>query len=205
MGQDVKHDPELLSALADGQLRGQEFARTLQWLADSQEARASWHAYHLAGDVLRAPELARTAWRDGDFIARLRVRLQDEGVVRDLDAIPIQASDLTERPGVLSRPGANEEGHGWKLVAGLSSLMVMATIGWQLLAGPSATAPTSSLQASAPSATTDVPAGLRIQDGMVRDPRLDQLLAAHQQFGGTSALQMPSGFLRNATFERPAR
>jgi sigma-E factor negative regulatory protein RseA len=34
---------------------------------------------------------------------------------------------------------------------------------------------------------------------------LDQLLAAHQQFGGTSALQMPAGFVRNATFERPAR
>jgi sigma-E factor negative regulatory protein RseA len=26
-------------------------------------------------------------------------------------------------------------------------------------------------------------------------------LAAHKQVGGNSALQMPSGFLRNATFE----
>jgi sigma-E factor negative regulatory protein RseA len=38
---------------------------------------------------------------------------------------------------------------------------------------------------------------------MLRDPRLDQLLEAHQQAGGAS--QMPSGFLRNATFERPSR
>ena len=36
---------------------------------------------------------------------------------------------------------------------------------------------------------------------MLRDARLDELLAAHKQFGGTSALQMPAGFLRNATFD----
>jgi sigma-E factor negative regulatory protein RseA len=30
-------------------------------------------------------------------------------------------------------------------------------------------------------------------------------MAAHRQFGGTSALQMPTGFLRNATFEESAR
>ena len=40
---------------------------------------------------------------------------------------------------------------------------------------------------------------------MIRDPRLDELLAAHKQFGGTSALQMPAGFLRNATFEGGGR
>ena len=39
---------------------------------------------------------------------------------------------------------------------------------------------------------------------MIRDPRLDELLAA-QQFGKTTALQMPAGFLRNATFEAPKR
>jgi sigma-E factor negative regulatory protein RseA len=45
------------------------------------------------------------------------------------------------------------------------------------------------------------------QDGqvMLRDPRLDQLLAAHRQSGGASALQVPSGFLRSATFEVPGR
>jgi sigma-E factor negative regulatory protein RseA len=36
---------------------------------------------------------------------------------------------------------------------------------------------------------------------MIRDPRLDELLAAHKQAGGATALQMPSGFLRNATFD----
>ncbi len=40
---------------------------------------------------------------------------------------------------------------------------------------------------------------------MIRDPRLDEFLAAHRQLGGASALQMPAGFLRNATFEGPNR
>jgi len=40
---------------------------------------------------------------------------------------------------------------------------------------------------------------------MLRDPRLDALLAAHRQHGGVTALQMPAGFLRNATFDEGAR
>jgi sigma-E factor negative regulatory protein RseA len=40
---------------------------------------------------------------------------------------------------------------------------------------------------------------------MIRDPNLDEFLAAHRQLGGASALQTPAGFLRNATFEGPTR
>jgi len=40
---------------------------------------------------------------------------------------------------------------------------------------------------------------------MLRDAKLDEMMAAHKQLGGTSALQMPSGFLRNATFENQGR
>ena len=38
------------------------------------------------------------------------------------------------------------------------------------------------------------------QGPMVRDTRLEELMAAHKQLGGSS-LQAPSGFLRNAGFE----
>jgi hypothetical protein len=40
---------------------------------------------------------------------------------------------------------------------------------------------------------------------LIRDPRLDKLLAAHRQLGGATALDTSSGFLRNATFEAPSR
>lgn len=36
---------------------------------------------------------------------------------------------------------------------------------------------------------------------MLRDPRLDELMAAHRQYGGAAALQLPADFLRNANFE----
>ena len=47
----------------------------------------------------------------------------------------------------------------------------------------------------------------RAQGGavMIRDPRLDEFLAAHRQLGGVSALQMPAGFVRAATVEAPGR
>jgi len=35
---------------------------------------------------------------------------------------------------------------------------------------------------------------------ILRDPRLDELLAAHRQFGSKASLQMPADFLRNASF-----
>ena len=34
---------------------------------------------------------------------------------------------------------------------------------------------------------------------VLRDPQLEELMAAHRHYGGVSALQMPAGFLRNAT------
>jgi len=40
---------------------------------------------------------------------------------------------------------------------------------------------------------------------MLRDPRLDELVAAHRQSRGAAALQMPARFLRNANLEEPQR
>jgi sigma-E factor negative regulatory protein RseA len=71
------------------------------------------------------------------------------------------------------------------------------------------TAQTTQLQAL--SANPSIPAATQAfsaqsqEQVMLRDPQLDALMAAHQQLGGHSALQMPSGFLRNATFERSSR
>jgi sigma-E factor negative regulatory protein RseA len=40
---------------------------------------------------------------------------------------------------------------------------------------------------------------------MLRDARLDLYMSAHKQFAGSTALGVPSGFLRNAAAEVPAR
>jgi sigma-E factor negative regulatory protein RseA len=45
-----------------------------------------------------------------------------------------------------------------------------------------------------------------VADGkLIRDSRLDRYLEAHKQFAGTSALGVPSAFLRSATLDSPAR
>ncbi len=190
--QQTEHAHELVSALADGELHGAEFTRALAVLASSPQAQAHWHSYHLVGDVLRAGAGTAVGAHDAAFMARLRLRLQQE-------AAPVQSGAEVGR--VIVQPSANDSVWRWKLVAGLSSLAVVAVLGWQLTA-PSQQA--AQLAVSAPVSGPVAQAGAEAPV-MIRDPRLDQLIAAHQQLGGTSALQMPAGFLRNATFERPVR
>lgn len=188
MAVEILMQSEQVSALVDGELRGEECVQALAQLSDSEDARAHWYAYHLVGDVMRSPELARGAMQDADFVQRLRERLQDE---RGLSLEPPVQLLQPER-----RESAND--NQWRWVAGLASLAALAVVGWQLLADQGAMVrPSQLVEVVAP--------GAGEMPRMIRDPRLDQLLAAHQQSGGTSALQMPAGFLRNATFEQPAR
>ncbi|MDO8370523.1 MAG: sigma-E factor negative regulatory protein, partial [Polaromonas sp.] len=78
---------ELISALADGQLASEDFARALAACEADAQALDSWNTYHLIGDVLRSPELSPHA-ADTAFVARLRVRLSQEPVVVAAPALP---------------------------------------------------------------------------------------------------------------------
>jgi sigma-E factor negative regulatory protein RseA len=116
-----------------------------------------------------------------------------------------------------SAEAANQPVFRWKLVAGLASLAAAAAIGWNWIGNAGAPAGARLAQqqqgavvaASEPSPRAAAPNRVVVGSGsaapqvMLRDARLDELLAAHQQAGGAS--QMPSGFLRNATFESPSR
>lgn len=187
---------ELLSALADGELQGEELAQALA-LCAQDGARAHWRDYHLIGDVLRAPELARAS--DGEqFLSRLRGALGEQALAAPL-AVSLPVSFVA--------PAANEALFRWKMVAGFASLAAVAAIGWNSLSALRGDAPQGAQLAVAQPAVATVQTELA-QAGpqvMIRDPRLDELLAAHKQYGGASALQLPAGFLRNATFEAPQR
>jgi sigma-E factor negative regulatory protein RseA len=210
MTQDFLVQKEWVSALADGQLRGEEFARTVELLAESEDARATWHAYHLVGDVLRTGELAASGARDAAFVTRLQQRLQHEAALTHPPADRLAAVDGDRFGGEFTasqsmKQSANADNFRWKLVAGLASLAAVSVLGWQMIDGfGRAGAAPQLAQQSLPTAVALASSETQ-QPIMIRDPRLDQLLAAHQQLGGTSALQMPAGFLRNATFEKPAR
>jgi len=196
---EVLKQREQISALADGQLHGDDLAAAVEAVAMVEDARESWHVYHVVGDVLRSPDLA--AGRDDlAFVARLRQRLQEEVSTGPRPLAPVALA--VDSPDVL-RPAANEPVFRWKLVAGFASLAAVAAIGWQLLGvgGPvpagAQLAQTAPIEVRVAATEQGAPDGAAV---MIRDARLDDLLAAHRQFGAASALQNPSGFLRNATF-----
>ena len=189
---------ELISALADGQLQGAACARAVQVAAGDSQSLAAWQAYHLIGDVLRSGELALgRSTSPAAFLARLQLRLQKEAVPCKA---PVAISSVAQEVQPARAAGqssskteaANDASFRWKLVAGFASLAAVAAIGWTAVGGQGKPAEQAQLASAA-------------QPVMIRDPRLDELLAAHRQLGGTAALQMPAGFLRNTTFEGPAR
>lgn len=190
---------ELASALADGELQDAEFAHALAALRADEQAQRRWHDYHLVGDVLRAGSRAAVGAHDAAFMTRLRQRLREEG------ARPQAVAQELRAP---AQRSANDKVWRWKLVAGLASVAIVAVLAWPLAVSRRDAGPALELAqsgAAASRATTQAPVASTEPPVMIRDPRLDQLITAHQQLGGTSALQMPAGFLRNATFERPAR
>lgn len=222
----MKHTPEsvreAVSALADGQLQGEAFARVVDRVCVDGELQATWRTYHVVGDVLRAGR--HSACTDsGQFLARFQARLAAEPVTPQ--AVPMA---LPESVPLMHVDAANEPVFRWKLVAGVASLAAAAAIGWNWVgngAGVPASGPQlasqqvppvqsstegsvlAAMQQNAPAAsagaTTRVLVGSGAPQVMLRDPRLDQLLEAHRQAAGGA--QMPSGFLRNATFEGASR
>jgi sigma-E factor negative regulatory protein RseA len=201
---------EQVSALADGYLQGDEFARVISEVGSDEGLRATWHAYHLVGDVLRSGRHSACSDRSV-FLARLQQRLVVEPTA------PVSRFETASVP--LRIDAANEPVFRWKLVAGAASLAAAAAIGWNWVGG---VAPQPSAQLAQQQTSNSVlaasvspqqlissftPTRVIVGNGspqiMLRDPRLDQLLEAHRQVGG--AAQMPSGFLRDATFEGPSR
>ena len=208
---------ETVSAFMDGQLPEAELSQALEQMGTS-EARECWQLYHLVGDVLRSGELAACG-HDEVFVQRLheRLALEPRAVRGVTDVVaPIAVRDA-------GRVAANDGMFRWKMVAGLASFAAVAAIGWGVMGGagpqPTGSAPQLAqadvsasgaasvglmqvLRSPADAASNATPGAVPV---MLRDPRLDELLAAHRAATGASALGNASGFLRNATFEGSGR
>ena len=87
--------------------------------------------------------------------------------------------------------------------AGLASTDAAARA--SLASAAPATTPGEAAARSPSTETTSPPPALVANGRLVRDSRLDRYLEAHKQFAGTSALGVPSAFLRSATLDSPAR
>lgn len=188
---------ELLSALVDGELTAGEsvmgVADTgLQDVYLSNPLHSDWNSYQVIGHALRGGAGASPlTGADPAFLQRLNLRLADERV--DLPVVPVLGEGLMVLP---NQPAANEAVFRWKLVAGFASVSAALVIGWSFVGTPDAS--TASQLSQNPVAEQVLVSSS--QGPMVRDARLEELMAAHKQLGGSS-LQAPSGFLRNAGFE----
>ncbi|MBC7610957.1 MAG: sigma-E factor negative regulatory protein [Polaromonas sp.] len=181
---------ENLSAMADGELGNDECAIALQACRQDEVVLASWNNYHLIGDALRSSAPVMRSM-DAAFLARLNQLLAFEP---SFGASAVAAGQVRDT----ANPASNDANFRWKLVAGFASLMAVLAVGWN--ASGLVTLATGPQIAQGPAAVQQVVVASS-QGPMVRNARLEELLAAHKQLGGSSALQVPSGFLRNATFE----
>ena len=190
---------ELLSALVDGELHGEELEQALA-CAEGPEGCASWELYHLVGDVLRSPDLAHHSQHD--LLSGLRAQLANEPA---LMLEPAQIKQVTaglesaHGPVVALRdPAANGAVFRWKVAASFASVAAVAALGWNLMANPASEqgAQMASVQG------VSAPVLVATENGdVLRDPRLDALLDSHQQYLSRASLQTPADFLRNASFQ----
>lgn len=207
MSDETRSQAELVSALMDGELRNDEFACALGYLEGNQEACGAWDTFHLVGEVLRGSKLQMAA-HDPAFIERWRVAVTTDAIYKEV------ADDVFMGDGQIfdsDVPVANDS--WWRRVAGLASVAFVAILVWQAAQwmGSGGSAGNASTLAQAPARSPVLTSSASVaaaQEGgavMLRDPQLDALLAAHRQHGGVTALQVPAGFLRNATFNEASR
>ena len=188
----LQSSPELLSALADGELAKGIADAGLQDVFLSSALHGDWNNYQVIGHVLRGGAGASgSLGADPAFLQRLNMRLADEKIAL---LLPTTHSDM--RVALPNQPAANEGVFRWKLVAGFASLSAALVIAWSFVG----TADVSTALQLSQSPVAEQVVVASPQGPMVRDARLEELMTAHKQLGGSS-LQAPSGFLRNAGFD----
>ena len=207
---------EQLSALVDGELEAHEVTQTCAHWRQSEVSRGSWHAYQMIGDVLRSDDLASDPARDADFLRALRQRLAAEPVptapaawdASEEDSTPLEALSVQTRHFGLGwrrawlassavAAGFVVVGAGVLMLARFSNQTADRAQGDLMVQG----LPTGASISAMPSGAMPGSDALTAVAGneLLRDARLDRYLAAHKQFAGTSALGVPSAYLRSAT------
>lgn len=179
-----------LSALVDGQADAAPEA-CKAWREDAQ-ARQAWHAYHLIGDVLRSEDLAQRPSRDAAFLASFRVKLAAEPVV----LVPAAA-----KPRRLAWLVPAAVAAGFMVVAGVLVVSRMS-LPADAAGGAMAAASSPALLRAGNGAVAAPATGLG-QGAVIRNPRLDEYLRAHQSARGGVPVAMPGGELRRVEATGP--
>ena len=186
---------ERLSALADGEIDGVEPASLCAGWSVDEGVRRDWHTWHLIGDVLRSEDLASDPRRDRQLCAAIRARLRDEPIVLAPSRAP------GGRRGRWAVGGAIAA--GLALVVGTFTVLHPANDRSPVLSKADEAPAVAAPPAGGGALPSDEPVVADMR--LIRDAQLDRYLAAHKQFAGTSALGVPSAFLRSATLDTAPR
>jgi sigma-E factor negative regulatory protein RseA len=201
---------EQLSALHDGELSHEQAAALVRASLADESVVLQWRSMSAIGSVLRQQQggLASKSVSLGAEAVR------QEAVVFAQDFVPMPEQ-------AVHQAAANDGVFRWKMVAGVAALAAVGSLVWGLLGATADKAGLSQGGVLAGNPSAPSVSSASVQNGsplivvngqiagqeaaMIRDPRLDELLAAHKQFGGVSALQQPAGSLRSVSIavQRP--
>jgi len=211
-------DRRILSALADGDATDGEAARAFQAWRDEPDARASWHAYQLIGDVLRSEDLAVEPAADEAFLVALRARLADEPVVLapqprvEETPIPLPvAANSGAASAARSRgrwQGPLAMAAGFLAVIGGLNIVRPFNHGAAPAFASNGAAASGPVLASATSVNNSGVVATSLQTPAQSKAAADQLapyLAAHRQSMMSGPFQMPGSDLRNVSLVQPAQ
>lgn len=196
---------EQLSALYDGECSLEQVGDLAAAYTESARLRDAWAQYADVGFWVRQQAAAKAL----PVAAATPTVAFVQGVLSRLEGPTLAPTTLAAASVV---PAANDPVWKWKLVASMATLAAVVSVAWQ--AGMVGLLPTTGDEQWAQAqpgatlvagATALVPVVQPSGALVLRDPQFEALMAAHRQYGGMTALQVPTGFLRNATYEMPQR
>ena len=194
----------LLSALEDGECSAHDAQQLVAvWRTDAA-SRAAWHRHHLIGDVLRSDTMAQTPALDDAFLARLRLRLDQE---------PAIAAPHALTPARVAKASAAQRwlmggaiAAGFVAVAGVLVVSRLAVPGTEPTSSPFAAG---GLTHGAQRASIGAPEAAGPNDPMnaalIRDAQIDRYLRAHRDMRGNATAALPGGALRSVDTLVPQR
>lgn len=198
---------EQISALADSELTDNHVDAALVALRQVEE-REVWDIYHQIGDVLRSNEMAITL--RPDFAARMAARLESEQTIiapvhPAVDTSLIQPAPRRRALKKLAVPGMIAAAAAAVALMAAPPLMVAknespAIANEQIMIASAAKSMTvSHTSVTAPALAKVRAASDATREGVVlRDPRIDEYLLAHQRF--SPSLYSTAQYARSATF-----
>jgi sigma-E factor negative regulatory protein RseA len=181
---------EQISAFADGELSDAQADVVLASLR-TEQGMAAWNAYHLIGDAARSDEMSVAM--SPDFFSKFSARLDAEPTI----IAPAQADRQQQARTVAAKSSIRRfaiPALALSLAAAIVIILqpqpaaVVATTGTTAtnVAAAAPTAPVAQTASGGPAAAADTSApavATLVHDGeVVRDPKIDKFLGAHEGF-----------------------